>query len=249
MDIGIILTLLLIAGFLYLIYRAIKIVLKLIKRIFFKKKNQSFSTQAINRYRRTNARFDLLEWIDDDLTDIIVLDTETNGKNPGEYSVLSIGAIRVRWDKNSGFKEISRLERYYYPREPFNEEAIRVNGLNKEAIKRIRGDANYPKYFDEDKEFEQFCEGVHMFAGHNISFDAGFVPIIKKYRRFDTMKANMDIICVYWINKKQEWKYPSLSETANYYQIKYDSDKMHGAIYDAEITLKILKKMFEQASL
>ena len=40
-----------------------------------------------------------------------------------------------------------------------------------------------------------------------------------------------------------QYKYPSLIETAVYYNIEFDKNKFHGSLYDCQITLEIFKKM------
>ena len=92
---------------------------------------------------------------------IIVFDLETNGIR--NCSVLSISAIKLEVDvENLSIREIGKFDRYYYrnPGESINYGAINVNGLTDENISILRKDRNYSKYFDEDHDFEEFCEGV-----------------------------------------------------------------------------------------
>jgi len=141
---------------------------------------------------------EIKDWLEGiELTDVIVFDTETNGIYPEESSLLSIGAIRYSWDLYEKLKEKARFERYYYPKEPFNERAIMVNGLIKEKIAELRGDATHPEHFLDDYSFfKEFCEGARLIAAHNVSFDVGFVPFMKNRRKLDIMKSNADVVCV-----------------------------------------------------
>jgi len=123
---------------------------------------------------RDKAVQEIKDWLEGiELTDVIVFDTETNGLYPEESSLLSIGAIRYSWDPYEKLKEKARFERCYYPKEPFNERAIMVNGLTKEKIAELRGDATYPEHFlDDYLSFKEFCEGSRLIAGHNVSLFA-----------------------------------------------------------------------------
>lgn len=197
---------------------------------------------------RDAALDEIHRWMDDleeGLTDVVVFDAETNGLDPERFSVLAIGAIRYQWDDYEILKEVGRFERFYYPKEEYNKRAIEVNGLTAEVIAQRRGNVTYPEHFDDDKGFKDFCQGVRLFAGHNISFDAGFVPFVKRFRKFDTMKSNTNIVCI--SNGNGGWKWPTLQETAQYYGVPFDELSTHGAMYDAEIAEKILVKMLQKA--
>lgn len=209
----------------------------------------AFNTPRINRPHRDIVVQEIKDWLEGaDITDVIVFDTETNGLYPNEYSLLSIGAIRYAWDQYEMLKEKGRFERYYYPKEPFNERAVMVNGLTKEKVAELRGDAAYPEYFlDDYKAFKEFCEGTRLVAGHNVSFDVGFVPFLKNRRKLDTMKSNADVVCTVWMPDREEWKWPSLEETARFYGVPFSPDEAHSALYDAMVTGEILKKMLERA--
>jgi len=179
-------------------------------------------------------------------TRIIVFDLETNGLN-GESSVLSCSAIKYEIDPSTcGMTELDRFHRYYYPREQFNPQAFLVNGLTKEAIDQKRGDATYPKYFTDDPDFENFCKGVMRFVAHNISFDAQFIPLIGK-KKFCTMMTNMDIVAVQYLERKHQWKWPKLSETAVHYGIQFSENELHSSMADTELTAKIFIKMLDIA--
>ena len=198
---------------------------------------------------RDKAVQEIKDWLEGiELTDVIVFDTETNGLYPEESSLLSIGAIRYSWDPYEKLKEKARFERCYYPKEPFNERAIMVNGLTKEKIAELRGDATYPEHFlDDYLSLKEFCEGSRLIAGHNVSFDVGFVPFLKNRRKLDTMKSNADVVCVEWMDSKEDWKWPSLEETARFYGVPFNEDDAHGALYDAMIAGEILKRMLDRA--
>lgn len=178
-------------------------------------------------------------------TRIIIFDVETNGLNGG-YSVLSCSAIKYDIDPNTyEMTEIDSFNRYYYPVEQFDPQAIAVNGLTREVITEKRGDGTYPEHFCMDSDIETFCSDTKRFVAHNISFDMQFIPFIGDKKKFCTMMTNTDIVAVYFMERKREWKWPKLSETAVHYGIQFSERELHGSMVDAEITAKIFMKMLE----
>lgn len=180
-------------------------------------------------------------------TKLIIFDLETNGLSDN-HSVLSCSAIKYDIHPTTyELNELSRFNRYYYPVEQFDPVAISVNGLTKEVITEKRGTAIYPEHFHMDSDFEVFCSDTKRFAAHNISFDSRFVPFIAKQKKFCTMMTNTDIVAVYFMKKKRDWKWPKLSETAAYYGIPFNESDLHGSMADTEITSKIFMEMLERA--
>jgi len=59
------------------------------------------------------------------------------------------------------------------------------------------------------------------------------------------MMTNTDIVCIYFIAQKNEWKWPKLSETAIHYGIPFNENDLHNSMCDTEITAKIFLKMIE----
>ena len=192
---------------------------------------------------------DIEHWVGKNFngSDVIVFDTETNGLNPENTSVLSIAGIRLAWSKDSNvLKEVARMERFYFPVEGFNLEAVSVNGLTPEVLEKVRENCTYPKYFKEDNAFEKFCAGAKYIAGHNVSFDVKFVPSTKYMKRFCTMYATKDIVkSAQWDNG--DYKFPKLKESAKFYDIPVEESSLHGAMYDVEITTKLLTKILQDA--
>ena len=178
-------------------------------------------------------------------TRIIIFDVETNGLS-GFYSVLSCSAIKYDFGPNTyEMTEIDRFNRYYYPVEQFDTQAIDVNGLTREVITAKRGDSVYPDHFCMDSAFETFCSDTERFVAHNISFDMQFIPLMEEKKKFCTMMTNTDIVCVYFMAQKNEWKWPKLSETAIHYGIPFNENDLHNSMCDTEITAKIFLKMIE----
>lgn len=174
---------------------------------------------------------------------IIVFDLETNGIK--DCSVLSISAIKLEVDiTNLSVREIGKFDRYYYrnPGEKINFGAIRVNGLTDENISILRKDRNYSKYFEEDYDFEDFCDGVKHFVAHNISFDSQFLNI-PYMRKFCTMNENVENLKIE--GKYGKYKWPKLNETAKYYGIEVDELSTHRSDYDTYLCKEIFVKMLK----
>ena len=197
-------------------------------------------------YIRKHAKSDIEKFLDDKtITKFIVLDVETNGLG-NNCSVLSCSAIKYEINPETfAITELNRFDCYYYPVEQFNPSAIAVNGLTEKVITEKRGNANYPKHFNQDTNLEKFCDGVHRFVAHNISFETRFIPFLQGNKQFCTMMTNMDIVAIEYFERKNEWKYPSLSETANYYGIQFNHNELHRSMYDTEITATIFTKMID----
>ena len=175
---------------------------------------------------------------------VIIFDTETNGLE--NCSVLSISAIKIDIDlKSNSYKEIEKFNRFYFrnKNEEINEVAIKINKLTDEKISFNRKKADYPKYFEKDDGFKKFCSDTEYFVAHNIDFDSKFLPF-KLEHKFCTQKSNIDII------KKEsgtegKYKYPSLMETAEFYDIKLDKSQWHGSEYDTYICKEIFMGMLK----
>ena len=177
------------------------------------------------------------------MREIIIFDLETNGIK--DCSVLSISAIKLEVDiENLNVREIGKFDRYYYrnPGEKINFGAIKVNGLTDENISILRKDKNYSKYFEEDYDFEDFCDGVKHFVAHNISFDSQFLKI-PYMRKFCTMNENVENLKIE--GKYGKYKWPKLNETAKYYGIEVDELSTHRSDYDTYLCKEIFVKMLK----
>jgi len=207
---------------------------------------------SINTYRpptRKHAKPEINKFLNvKRKTKIIVFDLETNGLK-GSDSVLSCSAVKLEIAPSTcELNELEHFSRYYFPVERYNPRAIAVNGLTQEVIADCRGDCDYPQHFIHDDGFIKFCEGVNRYVAHNISFDSRFVPHVSRKKRFCTMMENMDIVAAQYLEYKNQWKWPTLSETATYYGVIYKGDELHKSINDTRITVSIFKKMLEAAN-
>ncbi|MDR1832486.1 MAG: 3'-5' exonuclease [Fusobacteriaceae bacterium] len=178
---------------------------------------------------------------------VIFFDTETNGISY-KSSVLSISALKGLVDPETGWVELTdKFERYYFPVEPFNWGAIRVNHLDGPTIQRLRGkNCPYPKYFQDDQEaFEAFSADCNRYVAHNIDFDRAFLRKTLK-KTFCTMKGNLMAVKAP-SSKPGTPKWPNLAETAAFYHIRLPEDEgtFHQSGYDALMVMKIFEQMLK----
>lgn len=181
---------------------------------------------------------DLKEEMEAEYKDITpaFIDFETNGvitEGENKSSVLSIAII-------VGDK---KLERTYFPVEPYNEEAISVNKLTELEITRRREGATYPKYYIEDKGISEFLKEnkVDSFVAHNVKFDHSFLPEeFKHLPVYCTMKSMTPV----FLNKQ-----PKLSEAAEFLDIDFLEEEAHSALYDAEVCKEIFEKDLSELNL
>jgi DNA polymerase III epsilon subunit-like protein len=197
---------------------------------------------------RTNAKEEISKFLNiKTKTKIIIYDIKTNGLNKN-YSVLSCSAIKYEIDANTyKMTELERFNRYYYPVEKLEKSAIEKHRLTKEEITKRRDNANYPEYFIQDIGFFNFCQGISRFVAHNIDFDLKFIPFLNDKKKFCTMKINTDIVAIKLLDWKNEYKYPTLAETAMFYNVQFDENSLHDSMVDIEIIVKVFEKMLEKA--
>ena len=170
---------------------------------------------------------------------MIVLDFETNSSHV--HDVIEVAAFRV--EKVAGsYIVLDTFHRYYRSDYEVNPHALAVHKLSPERIERLRGDAGYAEYFEEDEEFISFCKGTITLVAHNISFELRHLGDLVSFdNHFCTMKENKKIVKA--LNAKGNLKNPKLIETCQFYDIAFDDEQYHSAIYDVTKTLEILNSM------
>ena len=183
----------------------------------------------------------------------IVFDFETNGFFP-KASALSLSAQKIRIISKNSYEVIEKIDRYYYPKEDeaYQEEAIKVNGLDKPTVDKKRGlDCEYPREFKQDSYFYRMCKGCNSYIGHNLEYDLKGVLWLKpsEINIFDTMMDNVDVVKKPNQNGYSGYGWPKLIETVNHYNLPIDQDKLHESFYDVEQTLAIFMKMIEYSNI
>lgn len=170
---------------------------------------------------------------------MIILDFETNTHN--KYDVIEVGAIKVALI-NGTYKATDTFHRYYYSEYDVNYRALDVHHLTPEKIRKLRGDRDYAEYFEYDDDFVSFCKNSNTLVAHNISFELRYLADLVYFENhICTMKENKYIVNS--LNAKGNIKLPKLIEVCEYYDIDFDINQYHSAIYDVTKTLEILNYM------
>jgi DNA polymerase III epsilon subunit-like protein len=170
-----------------------------------------------------------------------VLDLETNGFGSRD-SVLSCSAIRYRVTATTHALELlGAMDRYYYPIEPLNAEATRVNGLSLGEIAARRQIASYPQLFRSDAEMISFIDACDLVVAHNAGFDLRFLPAPSAGLAFCTMKASTGIVCLR--RAGGGLKFPTLHEAARHYRVDTACARAHESLCDACIAAMVFREM------
>lgn len=170
---------------------------------------------------------------------MIILDFETNSSNV--HDVIEVAAFRVK-KSGDAYVVLDTFHRYYNSDYDVNPHALAVHKLSPARISVLRADADYAEYFEEDSEFIDFCKGAKTLVAHNISFELRHLGNLVSFEKhFCTMKENKKIVKA--LNAKGNLKNPKLIETCEFYDIEFDNEQYHSAIYDVTKTLDILNYM------
>ena len=170
---------------------------------------------------------------------MIILDFETNSANV--HDVIEVAAFHVKLINNE-YKVLDTFHRYYFSEYEVNPHALAVHKLSPDRLDRLRKDVDYEEYFENDRDFIEFCKNAKTLVAHNISFELRHIGDLLSFENhFCTMKENKKIVKA--TNIRGNLKNPKLIETCAYYNIEFDDEQYHSAIYDVTKTLEILNKM------
>ena len=170
---------------------------------------------------------------------MIILDFETNSANI--HDVIEVAAFRVK-NVDNQYEVIETFHRYYVSEYEVNPYALEVHKLSPQRIEKLRAGVSYEEYFEDDIEFADFCKNTKTLVAHNISFELRHIGSLVTFENhFCTMKENKRVVNA--TNVKGNIKNPKLIETCAHYNIDFDNEQYHSAIYDVTKTLEILNKM------
>ncbi|EDZ62168.1 ribonuclease T [Sulfurimonas gotlandica GD1] len=170
---------------------------------------------------------------------MIILDFETNSANI--HDVIEVAAFRVE-KVNDEYVVKDSFHRYYLSEYEVNPHALAVHKLSPDRLERLRAKATYEEHFEDDTEFVEFCKDAKTLVAHNISFELRHIGSLLSFEKhFCTMKENKKTVDAR--NIRGNIKNPKLIETCAYYNIDFDDEQYHSAIYDVTKTLEILNKM------
>ena len=162
----------------------------------------------------------------------VIFDVETTGFNPGSGdSIIEIGAVKVK--DGEIIEEFSEL---IDPKVPLNQTIIDITGITDEMLK------GKPSEEEVIKNFLNFIEGAVLIA-HNAKFDMSFLDMaITKYK---FLKINNPVIDTLELSRKlyPEHNRHSLSHLVKRFNVEFEEDSHHRALYDAIATSKIFNLM------
>lgn len=185
---------------------------------------------------------------------IFLFDTETNGFKGS--SVLSFSGTVLEITRSSNNKaKISvneKIDDYFLPRvgEKWNHGAQQCHGMTIDYIKNKIFEKHTDRAYDsfshpnQQKYVQQLFDSCDLIVAHNISFDESFLNFeIEDGRKYCTMLAMKDVVAIphskYWV------KNPKLMELADYYEIKYNEDNLHGSWYDVLVLREVFIEMIK----
>lgn len=184
---------------------------------------------------------------------ILVLDTETTGVDSENHALIEACAILY---KNK--KEVSR----YSFRQPVSGQkvdlaALKYNGYNIEYLTELNNNAaKMSTHIGGFLDYLLELPKDTVLAGHNVDFDINFLKkdieklglenlngIIPR-KKYDTKTI------AEFLKKTQQIKFEktNLHELAKKLEIEYEGENLHSSSYDAELTAKVLFKMFNLLS-
>lgn len=154
----------------------------------------------------------------------VVFDVETTGLSPRKDKLIEIGAVKI-----CNGKIIERFNELINPEIAIPIKITSITHITNEMVKNCQSDEVVVKKF---LKFVSDCPVV----AHNAKFDVSFIKVACfKYRLgpfkndvIDTMEIAR-ILHPEWINHK-------LETLTNNLDVKFDNDKHHRALYDAEGT-------------
>lgn len=175
----------------------------------------------------------------------VAVDFETNGLEP-PASVLTAAAQIFDL---ATFAMLGTWRRAYLPRldEDLDSAATAVNGLTLARLIGLRDEYKMPAHaaaLATDEAWATVIAGADIVVAHNADFEAKFDRgVADKAVRFCTMRTNADIVRHRYNEKRGNWWYPSLGQTARFYGLDFEDGKHHGAVYDAIMAFRIFERM------
>lgn len=180
---------------------------------------------------------------------ILVFDTETSGLNPGWNVILQLSYQIVDSDSWASIKTVNHYFPWPEDKSRVSPDAICVNGLTEELLSE--------KQLSERKvaleEFVSDKDSCDLLVAHNLEFDKKFIIAScqeegVKYassgwlRTYDTMKRTTRLCQI-----PKEWgtgyKWPKLTELADFLCIGYSNIPLHDSSGDVELTKLCFKQL------
>ena len=184
----------------------------------------------------------------------IVLDIETNGAGTIRPPVQR--PLEIAWVVcNNKGEIIKRTRRFVSGVEYIHPKAKEIHGYDMDYV-NTHG-RSMKEIFEE---LEKDVCNVDLVVGHNIDFDVGcicnqdrlmnlnggpsLIPGLRSVPLFCTMRHGTELCRLPAWHGGKGYKWPKLCELARHAGVDFDADKLHGALYDVDITLACYRKLF-----
>ena len=174
----------------------------------------------------------------------VVIDVETGGFDAKKDALLEVAAVLVNFDSDN---HLTRTHTIHYHIHPFaganiDPEALKITGIDPFHPLRpaYHEDKAAERFFDEIRAYQKQQEcSRSILVGHNATFDLGFINAFAErtgYKRnpFHPFSV-LDTVTLGALAYGQT----VLARVAKQGGFEYDSQKAHGAKYDAELTGEI----------
>lgn len=180
---------------------------------------------------------------------VLVLDTETGGLDPTEYSLLTVGAVVLDLHAEALGAELA-----FYVKENIIATEPEAMTVNRVDLAKVRTEGLSP--LEAVEKLVAFVnlhfDGRVILAGHNVDFDQAFLRRLwrlagPKAPNWPFFYAKLDTASLGWMQKIKDagWPYeqPRLDALLNAYMINIPTEDRHTAIGDARGTAKLLIEM------
>jgi len=164
---------------------------------------------------------------------VIVFDTETTGFGQDDC-VIEIGAVELIDGEITGFQ----FHSYVNAVRKSHKEAVKVHGLDTKFLARHR------LIEPVMKSFQKFIDEDTILVAHNAAFDFRMLnqelkrlnlPLLTEDRIFDTQA---------YLRLRFPSRSYNLNAVCEYYHIDTSHRTIHGALLDAQLTAKLLQKLW-----
>lgn len=192
-----------------------------------------------------------------DTMKIMFFDTETGGKDAKKCDILQLSYQIVEFPTFNFVK----TQNFYFKRDrPASVEAINVNGLTDEFLAmQVLTPRNIAI-----KEFLIDLSECFLLVAHCIQFDQAFIrqtcrrthytkrydKVFSKLQTYDTMKETADLCRLPFTaprnyQKESRYKYPRLSELADFLNIDRNDINLHDSDSDVTLTIRCFAHLVE----
>lgn len=176
---------------------------------------------------------------------ILVLDSETTGRNQGVHEIVQIAGVLLD-DADPALPEVASYASYMRPLRPHvvDPQAMEVNKLTVAGLLLERHPA------EVIAEFAAFAgsRGVPLACGHWVSFDLGMLAAAEREHRV-TVPRRVGELCTCKIAKKHLAGVTAnhkLGTVAAHYGITFDGAGAHDAMSDVRVTAEVLRRMYRE---